>query len=106
MPVEHRRAPRISTMTASGYDTGKTGRDARREIEIRGQREILVIMGLSGGGKSTLLSILMGLLKPNAGSVLFKNEYLTKLSRPKLNEGRTHVGIVYQNAALEHFRFT
>ena len=64
------------------------------------QQEVLVIMGLSGGGKSTLLSILMGLLKPNAGSVLFKEENLTKLSRPKLNEARTHIGIVYQNAAL------
>jgi phospholipid/cholesterol/gamma-HCH transport system ATP-binding protein len=42
----------------------------------------------------------MGLLKPNAGSVLFKGEDLTKLSRPKLNEVRTHIGMVYQNAAL------
>jgi phospholipid/cholesterol/gamma-HCH transport system ATP-binding protein len=57
-------------------------------------------MGLSGGGKSTLLSILMGLLKPNAGSVRFKAEDLTKLSRTKLNEARTHMGMVYQNAAL------
>jgi phospholipid/cholesterol/gamma-HCH transport system ATP-binding protein len=63
-------------------------------------QEVLVIMGLSGGGKSTLLSILMGLLKPNAGSVFFKEEDLTKLSRPKVNEVRTHIGMVYQNAAL------
>jgi len=63
-------------------------------------REVLVIMGLSGGGKSTLLSIMMGLLKPTGGSVLFKNEDLTKLSRSKLNQARTHMGMVYQNAAL------
>ena len=63
-------------------------------------REVLVIMGLSGGGKSTLLSIMMGLLKPTGGSVLFKNEDLTKLSRSKLNRARTHMGMVYQNAAL------
>ena len=63
-------------------------------------QEVLVIMGLSGGGKSTLLSILMGLLKPDAGSAFFKDEDLTKLSRPKLNEARTHIGMVYQNAAL------
>jgi len=59
-----------------------------------------VILGLSGCGKSTLLSIIMGLLKPNAGKVLFKSEDLTKLSRPKLNEARTHIGMVYQTAAL------
>jgi phospholipid/cholesterol/gamma-HCH transport system ATP-binding protein len=63
-------------------------------------QEVLVIMGLSGGGKSTLLSILMGLLEPNAGSVFFKGEDLTRVSRPKLNEIRTHIGMVYQNAAL------
>jgi len=69
------------------------------DLSIQAQ-EVLVIMGLSGGGKSTLLSILMGLLKPNAGSVLFKAEDLTKLSRSKLNESRMHMGMVYQNAAL------
>ena len=63
-------------------------------------QEVLVIMGLSGGGKSTLLSIMMGLLKPTGGSVLFKNEDLTRLSRSKLNRARTHMGMVYQNAAL------
>jgi phospholipid/cholesterol/gamma-HCH transport system ATP-binding protein len=63
-------------------------------------REILVIMGLSGGGKSTLLSIMMGLLRPNAGSVSFRGQDLTKLSRPELNDARTHMGMVYQNAAL------
>jgi phospholipid/cholesterol/gamma-HCH transport system ATP-binding protein len=62
--------------------------------------EVVVVMGLSGSGKSTLLGILMGLLKPDAGSVKFKNEDLTKLSRPKLNDVRTHLGMVYQNAAL------
>ena len=63
-------------------------------------QEVLVVMGLSGGGKSTLLSILMGLLKPDAGAVLFMNEDLAKLSRRKLNEARSHMGMVYQNAAL------
>jgi len=46
------------------------------------------------------MSILMGLLKPAKGEVLFRNEDLTKLSRRKLNEARTHMGMVYQNAAL------
>lgn len=64
------------------------------------EQEVLVIMGISGGGKSTLLSILMGLLKPSAGSVVFKDEDITKLPRAKLNHARTHMGMVYQNAAL------
>lgn len=62
--------------------------------------EVLVIMGLSGSGKSTLLGILMGLLTADDGSVKFKDEELTKLSRPKLNDVRIHLGMVFQNAAL------
>ena len=62
--------------------------------------EVLVVMGLSGSGKSTLLGLLMGLLKPDAGSVKFKGADLTKLPRPKLNDIRAHLGMVYQNAAL------
>ena len=69
------------------------------DFSVRAQ-EVLVFMGMSGGGKSTLLSLLLGLLKPDAGSIFFKEEDLTKLSRSKLNEVRTHIGMVYQNAAL------
>lgn len=64
------------------------------------KEEVLVIMGLSGCGKSTLLSILLGLLTPNGGSVCFKEKDITKLPRKELNEARTHIGMVYQNAAL------
>ena len=62
--------------------------------------EVLVIMGMSGSGKSTLLSLLLGLLKPDKGSILFKKESLTELSRAELNTVRMHIGMVYQNAAL------
>jgi len=63
-------------------------------------QESLVIMGVSGCGKSTLLSILLGLLTPDAGSVKFKGEELTRLSRQEFNKIRMHIGMVYQNAAL------
>jgi len=64
--------------------------------------EVLVILGLSGGGKSTLLSILMGLLKPDAGSIFLRetDEDLTQVSESRLNFIRMHIGMVYQNAAL------
>ena len=62
--------------------------------------EVLVILGMSGSGKSTLLSLLMGLLEPNKGSIFFKKENLTQLSRAELNAVRMQIGMVYQNAAL------
>ncbi len=64
--------------------------------------EVLVLMGLSGGGKSTLLSIITGLLKPDKGAIfiLGTDEDLTKVTETRLNEGRMHMGMVYQNGAL------
>jgi phospholipid/cholesterol/gamma-HCH transport system ATP-binding protein len=64
------------------------------------KEEVLVVMGLSGCGKSTLLGILMGLLTPDSGTVIFKDEDLSKMSRSELNLARIHIGMVFQNGAL------
>jgi phospholipid/cholesterol/gamma-HCH transport system ATP-binding protein len=40
------------------------------------------------------------LLRPEAGSILFKGQDVTQLSRHDLNQVRRHIGMVYQNAAL------
>jgi phospholipid/cholesterol/gamma-HCH transport system ATP-binding protein len=63
-------------------------------------RERLVIMGQSGGGKSTTLRLIMGILKPSSGSVKFKGEEVTRMSRPRLNRMRQGIGMVYQYSAL------
>jgi len=63
-------------------------------------RERLVIMGQSGGGKSTTLRLILGILKPSAGSVKFKGEEVTRMSRPRLNRMRQRIGMVYQYSAL------
>ena len=63
-------------------------------------RERLVIMGQSGGGKSTTLRLILGILKPNSGSVKFKGEDVTRMTRPRLNRMRQRIGMVYQYSAL------
>jgi phospholipid/cholesterol/gamma-HCH transport system ATP-binding protein len=62
--------------------------------------ERLVIMGQSGSGKSTILRLILGLIEPTAGSVFFKQFEITRLSRRKLQQIRTHIGMVYQYSAL------
>lgn len=64
------------------------------------REETLVILGQSGSGKSTLLRLLLGLLKADDGSIMFKDEEITKLPRPQLNRLRATIGMVHQNAAL------
>ena len=57
--------------------------------------ELFFLLGPSGCGKSTLLRIIAGLVKPNAGKILFDNEDITALPPEK-----RHTAMVFQNYAL------
>jgi phospholipid/cholesterol/gamma-HCH transport system ATP-binding protein len=62
--------------------------------------ETLSVLGRSGTGKSVLLKLLIGLHKPDSGSIRVKGEDVTKLSLEELNEVRKTVGFLFQQAAL------
>jgi phospholipid/cholesterol/gamma-HCH transport system ATP-binding protein len=57
-------------------------------------------MGQTGSGKSTILRLILGTLRPTAGSVFFKQFEITRLRRRKLQQVRRHMGMVYQYSAL------
>lgn len=63
-------------------------------------QERLVIMGQSGSGKSTILRLLLGIRRPNAGQIFFKQFEVTRLPRRKLQQVRRHIGMVHQYSAL------
>ncbi|WP_415338191.1 ATP-binding cassette domain-containing protein, partial [Clostridium perfringens] len=56
------------------------------------------IIGKSGTGKSTLLSLLAGLDKPQTGQVLFKNENIDK--KGYSNHRKNNISLVFQNYNL------
>ncbi len=62
--------------------------------------ERVVIMGQSGGGKSTLLRLIMGILQPTAGRVRLHGQEVNQLGRRELNAMRARIGMVYQYSAL------
>jgi phospholipid/cholesterol/gamma-HCH transport system ATP-binding protein len=65
-----------------------------------GQGETLSVLGRSGTGKSVLLKLIIGLHKPDSGSIRVNGEDVTKLKLKKLNEVRKKVGFLFQQAAL------
>ena len=60
----------------------------------------IAIIGRSGGGKSVLLKHLIGLLRPDSGSVWIDGEDITNLSERKLLKVRRKFAMVFQGAAL------
>jgi phospholipid/cholesterol/gamma-HCH transport system ATP-binding protein len=62
--------------------------------------EILSVLGRSGTGKSVLLRLLIGLEKPDAGSIEMNGVEITKLTTEKLNDVRRNIGFLFQQAAL------
>jgi len=61
---------------------------------------ITTIMGLSGSGKSVLLKLLLGLERPDSGSILLDQEDMVSMSGRKVNEVRRRFGVLFQDAAL------
>ena len=62
--------------------------------------ESLVIIGRSGGGKSVLLKILIGLLVPDTGEVRVENQSIVGLNERELLKVRHKFGMLFQSAAL------
>jgi phospholipid/cholesterol/gamma-HCH transport system ATP-binding protein len=63
-------------------------------------QERLVIIGQSGAGKTTILRLILGILKPNAGSIFFKQHEVSRMNDHQLEQVRMRIGMVYQDAAL------
>jgi phospholipid/cholesterol/gamma-HCH transport system ATP-binding protein len=61
---------------------------------------ITCIIGLSGAGKSTILRLLDGLSKPDAGRVFIRNTDIGNISEAELNEVRRTISLSFQFAAL------
>ncbi len=93
------------------HNIGFSYPESRRKNALEGvnlnlrQGEIAALAGHVGSGKSTLLKILVGLLKPTAGSIFFRGGAFPAKGE-KLRELRRQVGIVFQFAEAQAFETT
>ena len=62
--------------------------------------ETVCILGGSGGGKSTLLKVMIGNLRPTSGRVIVDGDDISRMSEPELNRVRRKFGVMFQLGAL------
>src|SRR5581483_5676848 len=59
-----------------------------------------VVLGPPGAGKSVLLKLMVGLLEPDAGEVMFHGRELSRMSRSEIVALRADIGVMFQDGAL------
>jgi phospholipid/cholesterol/gamma-HCH transport system ATP-binding protein len=71
----------------------------RVDFEVR-EGETVALLGPSGTGKSVLLKHIIGLIRPDEGTVIVDDKEVGRLKRQELAELRSRIGYVFQNGAL------
>lgn len=79
------------------FDENVVLKDLSFEVP-RGSMRIL--LGASGAGKSLVLKLILGLLKPDSGTILVNGNRVTEMSEAELLTMRADVGMVFQENAL------
>jgi putative ABC transport system ATP-binding protein len=70
------------------------------DFEIEAGEQV-AIMGKSGSGKSTFLSLVSGIIKPNSGDIVLDGTSYQSLNERELNDFKAHnIGFVFQNFHL------
>jgi phospholipid/cholesterol/gamma-HCH transport system ATP-binding protein len=59
-----------------------------------------ILLGASGSGKSVILKLILGLLRPDDGSILVNGHQVDTMSEPELLKIRADIGMLFQESAL------
>src|SRR5947199_10671078 len=59
-----------------------------------------IFLGASGAGKSTILRLILGLLKPDSGVIFVNGERVDNMSEDNMMKVRADLGMVFQEGAL------
>jgi phospholipid/cholesterol/gamma-HCH transport system ATP-binding protein len=88
-------------VTLRGVDYSVGGKAVFRGLDISiGRGDVTAIMGPSGTGKTTLLRLITGQLRADAGTVVVDGQDVANLDRRGLYVLRRRIGMLFQNGAL------
>jgi phospholipid/cholesterol/gamma-HCH transport system ATP-binding protein len=80
------------------------GQPVLDDISLRVDKgQLMVVLGESGTGKSVLLKLIMGLLRPDRGSVRIDGQNVSQLSEKEMIPIRKRIGYLFQEGALYDF---
>jgi phospholipid/cholesterol/gamma-HCH transport system ATP-binding protein len=98
-PPTATESPLLLSVENVGMDFG--GHRVLQELCFGTPRgQALAVIGESGCGKTVLLKLVIGLLQPTSGRIVFDGKVLTNLSDKELNRQRLRFGFLFQGAAL------
>jgi phospholipid/cholesterol/gamma-HCH transport system ATP-binding protein len=90
-----------AVISIRGVSMSYSGRRVLDRVDLDVRRgEILVLLGGSGSGKTTLLKHVLGLAKPEAGSITINGVDITCCSQSELSAVRRRIGVAFQGGAL------
>lgn len=93
--------PADNLIEVAGLQFSRSGRPIFAGLDLAIRRgSITAIMGPSGTGKTTLLRLITGQLRPSAGSLRVAGQEVSRLPRRELYQLRRRMGMLFQNSAL------
>jgi zinc transport system ATP-binding protein len=93
-----------SLITLNSLSAGYGSAIVLKDVDFSvGEKDFIGVIGPNGGGKTTLLKVLLGLLKPLSGSIVF-NEELLKRNKigylPQMSAGDTSFPVTVKDVVL------
>lgn len=100
-PLERRSSPELPAVdfrnVSLSFDENVVLRDVSFTL-MPGHTKI--ILGASGSGKSTILKLILGLLKPDSGEIWIHGTRVDRMREAEMMDVRRHLGMVFQEGAL------
>jgi phospholipid/cholesterol/gamma-HCH transport system ATP-binding protein len=93
--------PRCSEIGFQGVSKSFDGRKVLDDVSFAiPAGEALCLMGRSGTGKSVTLKLMIGLMRPDQGTICIENQNIVPMDEDALSNVRRKMGFLFQSAAL------